>query len=1048
MRLIVSQVFIILVIAANSVCAAPVVSSIELSAEKTPLYDIVEADFEVETVARNVYRPYVEDTGNPGVASKVGVSVDGLFYHENSDEPVVQPAFWFQDYERKDYLWKERHRDWLYPKGKPHWKLRFAPAKTGKWTLRIRVRDKTGETISGPYHFECVNSDNRGFVEVSPHDFRYFRTSDGEYLNLIGIADATTETYGVDEYWTVLAENGVNLLRPWWNASQGPVLFGMSGQGGVRDWRSPYISSEVSYEDQLFCGRLFVSGDKKITETSTYTSVRPSTKYRFSAMIKTVGAQWSTNGGLFLSVFDALNASSAHSSRIKEANTWTEVDLLFVTKPNQYIVDFLKIVAEGLEAGTVYYTNVSLRQYHGEGDYGPELISLSDFNPHMHYSQKDSFKADYQCHVAKDLGIYLKIVLQEKQDIVFGAIQEDGSAGNQGHDNVYAWDGHASRILQKYFWRYIIARYSPFTSVHSYEFVNEGDPYNGRHVSATEVMSQFFAKNDPYNHLCSTSNWHSYPVYTFWQHIPSCGYTDWHRYVYVGPNEKNVVHAGWQIEKVRLEPGDSISFDKNVFKSAKSGLRIKSEKGRDVYVRSYPIAVVPGHEYEISFYIKGENVSGKKTTGSEAWAAPWLICSLHKDWRGNEEVASFYEVQKDLVGTYDWKKISYIVPAEKTNGAHFMTLAPSNHWASGTVWFDDVTVRDVTTGKRVDVVNSRFNDIALGEDTALLIYSVGATVGDNKTRAIEKPFIRGEIGVSGDNIYGSEYMGRYYSGENQDLAKDEKGIWFKKLVWGHINHFGVTDMYWWTENIRDFKLWKYAKAYQVFMADVDLAAGGYEDLQAVASDGMRVWGQKNLKTGRAHLWIDNKDYNWKNYVAENLPGPLSGQVEIPGFLPGKYTIEFWDTTTGRVIQAIALETPDEIISLEINGLVSDIAVKIYPYAAKKPSESGKNGTSATVAQQGDNKEKELQEKRETQGQYGDGNTIKIMVELKNISGRVISEKKYIEKLPALTEFVSVDYSQCDWDYDSYEKEIVCRLVDLAPGKTVKLTYTVRVNYNN
>ena len=122
----------------------------------------------------------------------MGVSVDGLFSVDNWQTTIVQPGFYFQDYDLENYLCTpDSPQAWLYPKGNPTWKIRFSPTTVGTWQYMIRVTDSSGTITYTPPNnsFTCIASSLHGFVGVSPTDARYFQTSDsgGQYLNLQGL---------------------------------------------------------------------------------------------------------------------------------------------------------------------------------------------------------------------------------------------------------------------------------------------------------------------------------------------------------------------------------------------------------------------------------------------------------------------------------------------------------------------------------------------------------------------------------------------------------------------------------------------------------------------------------------------------------------------------------------------------------------------------------------------------------------------------------------------------------------------------------------------
>lgn len=907
---------------ATAAIAAPAVREVSANTSSIGIYEKFELGFKVDTVAANLYWPY-DTTPNAGVPAGVGVTVDGLFSKDNWATTVVQPAFIYQQFEQADRVaWLLR--DWLYPVGQLTWKIRFAPTALGTWKYKIRVTDSSGTVTYTPPTdtFTCIQSNNHGFVRVSPTDKRYFEASDGTYLNFIGLSDGTNYSTDMDNLFSTYKQNGINLLRPWWQGSQGPVMFGLSGQGGVPKWRGLWVTAEAARPGQFFSGKIVSN-----TQVSTSVDVKPSTTYRYSVWVRTAGLQGSGDYGIYLQAFDCTQPDIPLTSKLRGDTPWTQLTANITTKSDQNVIDFLKVIVSGMSSGTAYFSDVSLRQDLGSGQYGPELLSRPNFEAHKHVSQKESWIADYQVECAKRNNIYLKVCLQEKADIVYSSIQPNGSIGPQSDDNVYAWDSHASRTYQKYFWRYMVARYGYATSIHSWEFCNEGDPFNQNHHNGTEALAKFVKQNDPNSHLVATSFWHSFPSKEFWtnSNFPNVGYGDWHQYI--GQQNGNDLQYwcgwGWQAP---------VTFS-NIARSAPNSVYINNTAGEEYLVPTCPFAITPGHTYTVKCYIKGQNLTA---TGSKAGAPSWIYPTVKitfKDGWWASEVGSHYPgTAGTFMGTYDWKLWTATVTAPAN--ARYMVLQPTAHWAVGQAWFDDITLHDDTTNEDIEVPNGNADCLRLDFDTALMTKSIGTQIGAKSSRVIQAPVIRGENGISGNKVYGDIYKGSQFVGENQQLIDDTQGVWYHKFVWGQINPFGVIDMYWWRDNISRNGLYKHVRAYQAFMAGIQLSNGNYVDARASTSNvNLRAWGQKDLVNNKIHLWIDNIPSNWKNVVDGVAITPVSGTVTVSGLKSGVYKAEWWDTTTGAITRTDDVQCINGNITLQVQGLQSDTACKIFQIAA-------------------------------------------------------------------------------------------------------------------
>ena len=118
---------------------------------------------------------------------------------------------------------------------------------------------------------------------------------------------------------------------------------------------------------------------------------------------------------------------------------------------------------------------------------------------------------------------------------------------------------------------------------------------------------------------------------------------------------------------------------------------------------------------------------------------------------------------------------------------------------------------------------------------------------------------------------------------------------------------------------------------------LDLNKGGYVDWGGTVSNpAIRVVGQKNVKAGRMHLWIQNAGHTWKA-VADGRPiAPVSGSIRVPGFDPRRaYDVDWWDTRSDREPQRRQVTSdPAGVVVLDVDALATDVAVSIRPAATR------------------------------------------------------------------------------------------------------------------
>ncbi len=187
---------------------------------------------------------------------------------------------------------------------------------------------------------------------------------------------------------------------------------------------------------------------------------------------------------------------------------------------------------------------------------------------------------------------------------------------------------------------------------------------------------------------------------------------------------------------------------------------------------------------------------------------------------------------------------------------------------------------------------------------------------------IGKPVIWGEQGIDGNQ--GSDI-------EDSLLANDQSGVWLHKMTWARCGPGGVYPLYWYTNNIVGKSLHGIYGTWNRFMADIPLTNGRYQDVAASTSQpDLRVFGQKDLQAGRAHVWIDNAQHTWRHAVDAVAISSIAGTVSIPMQTPNAtYDVTWFDTYAG-VVRSTGIVTANAsgVVVLSVNTLSTDIAAKI------------------------------------------------------------------------------------------------------------------------
>jgi uncharacterized repeat protein (TIGR01451 family) len=387
-----------------------------------------------------------------------------------------------------------------------------------------------------------------------------------------------------------------------------------------------------------------------------------------------------------------------------------------------------------------------------------------------------------------------------------------------------------------------------------------------------------------------------------------------------------------------------------------------------------------------------------------------------------------------------------------------------------------LVVEDLTTGLILNY-NGGFEEI---EPESYDVVA-GHCAYSRLTRSYQfgKPTIRGEVDLWHPQRFSNPYKGFEYTGEDQLLILDEAGVWWRKLVWAHLDPGALYDMFWSSELLLS-RGHQYAKAFQHFISGIPLSNGHYQDVQAETTNpNMRVLGQRDLVNNRAHIWIDNAPYTWKAVVDHNnrpepwsssvtyakgstcgagnpiriykslqdnnrnhpvtdtewwqdmgefnpannppLPPPVSGDVIISGLADGLYQVEWWDTSTGAVMRKEDVQCAQGKITLTVTNLVSDVACKIAP---APPALSLR----LTVIE----------------GSITPGSEVTIAVDYTNTGATEALNAAVTARVPAEMDYIEGSAEATGGSYDPVEKSVTWIVERIAAGETGRRIFKARV----
>jgi hypothetical protein len=183
---------------------------------KIPRFNKFEITFQVTTSATNLQIPF-DPASPPGVAGGKGVTVNAQFSPDNWKTIYSQPAFYYQFFDDQ----VKSGREWLYPNGNFTWKVRFAPNIPGAWQYKLNVQDVDGYSETAPATFSVISSTNKGFIQVSRRDSRYFEYQDGTYFPALEYnmnydhISWTNPVLDNQANFQAMSKNGIQVARLW-----------------------------------------------------------------------------------------------------------------------------------------------------------------------------------------------------------------------------------------------------------------------------------------------------------------------------------------------------------------------------------------------------------------------------------------------------------------------------------------------------------------------------------------------------------------------------------------------------------------------------------------------------------------------------------------------------------------------------------------------------------------------------------------------------------------------------------------------------------------
>jgi hypothetical protein len=928
--------------------AAGAISNLKVVSGNDNVNDKFEIQFNLKTSATNPDMPF--DANPPaGVQAGIGVSVNAQFSADNWKTTLTQPAFLYQPYTHTVVGGK----DHFTPSGGPVWDVRFAPQQSGAWQYRLSVQDGQGTSI---YPDQAQNAlsfsvgtassnpnTSKGFLGVSPTDRRYFQFQDGTPFVGVGYNDGFSDSASVDQKMAAYQQNKMDFMRVWMSGS------GINGSQWT-SWASNFIGQDgylpgTSFDTANTYNGGAVSMRLDNTNPCLYADfwqggvpVESNTKYQVSARVKVSGVTGPAAAGDYGFVIkqggwlDKTCANSGTGTRITApvagTSDWVTVSGTYTTGSSDSWLGNLYLARENASGGQVYIDEVHV--FRANDPVQVDLLRQPYANAIEHFDPMNAAQWDLYIQSAEQHGVYLKLVIDEKNEWIRDHMGADGKMTATGsNDNFYAAPGTKVRWLEQAWWRYIIARWGYSTAVHSFEFINEGDPYDGHLYEATEAMAKYFHQNDPSHHMVTTSFWSSFPNKEFWSNpaYADVDYADLHAYI----------STGWGVDASFL-PANMLETRPAYLNSGNASAKLDGATQASASIVPRGLVIQGSGEWVIKYWMKAEGLTANcPYAGSGSMTRVRWQLDGGSYSGGLQGVVPASSDGKDFIctspaGTFNWTQFS---STSDRSGAQLPTsarivltdnkphelnlLLENSNGTGGTAWFDDVQV--INPAGQIQPVIGQFDTTAMDEDTAWYNQAYAEVFGGGSLVGAQKPLVRGETGI--------DFVGNQTS--NPDLLKDKQGLWLHNNLWGQVNAGGMADLFWWASETIPQTIFNNFLTFRNFMDGIPLSNGHYQDSQAQTSNPqLRAIGQRDDVNGRMHLWVQNTQHSWRKVVYGVAVTPISGTITIPKVAAGSYRVEWWNTyATNNPIFLTQTVTSNGSLVLTLPAALSDdVGIKI------------------------------------------------------------------------------------------------------------------------
>lgn len=548
---------------------APVIQPITVQTSGSiPKYDKYEISFDIDTVATNPYFPY--DPSPPaGVEVGTGITVDMLLLAPGEadwNNAKTLPCFYYQPSEEVG----SGSNIALLPVGPAEWRCRFTPDIVGNWQYKIKATDAQGTSESSVYQFTVIDSNNKGFIEASETDTRFFEFSDGTpfITPLTSMERAYFNTLAeIRSRIPTLGEGAIRFVR-WFPTGEGANFF----VAPFSDWIKivwHWVGGSTLTDPDTASGKIwsFLPG----YHTAQMIPAVPGDKYRLSFRAEVTGekvlrAEFGDHGGNLGSIDIGSTESTYHENVNGETLTykqdgWHDYVLEGVNSASTLGVYLRGLYTSGAPSPydkfdfpdwwlqRIKTHSIKLqRDETGNGDWGPNLLSRSDPDTYNYVDQRSATRLDEILRLSEQYGVYHKLTMFHKNDNVLNVIQQDGSISigwAQYNGNFYA--SPAAVWYENAYTRYFIGRWSYSTSLHSLELANENSLRADSYKAGFDFAEQ--VHNTSPRHILVTNSFWGYfadPQFADPDRGHLIDYGDKHWYANTDSGNVEIISRTWQ----------------------------------------------------------------------------------------------------------------------------------------------------------------------------------------------------------------------------------------------------------------------------------------------------------------------------------------------------------------------------------------------------------------------------------------------------------------------------------------------------------------------